>query len=989
MKKAFFFIILSFLFLTISTSLTSAEITCNLQDDDWWLCEEIKPGFFNTTIPTIVVQFWESMNIESATLVYIEDLQGQVPAGIPDYNLTQYSLGNNKYNYTANAHLDDGVYEFIINSTNNKGVVAITVVKFKVNVSAMPIWVSKPTNNHVEKPDFAVSTTNNFYMEIESSRNSMCKYSRTVAAGDKTLKQNYIDFPFSFNHNLSNEKKNYLASFDINDIQSGYDTTKGTLLPIYVICNETESERYSYKTLFVAVDSTPPVINPSSDPQPIISYEQRKTNLSITTSDLSVCNIIHTNHVGSRAGQGELSFLRGAQTTFNSFNNFTKNYSEIVTVFSDPSNYNYTLNITCENLANVKSSQTYTINANLDITESFQFLENKPPAFLNSTNVNITGSVVNQYTLCDYILDNSTTYKPLQNTGGFIAGRVVLSASDTAPEGDHKIYVNCTGFAQTVQKNFKVDITPPDLNIIADPQTCSVSKIELEFNVTDPKNGSGPAFVHYNISFDGKIINDIVGIVNAGSSSIVKLSKQIPQGLEGYNFTVKAKPQDSAGNLGQEKTSQKVMVTNSSLLVCDKTPPQIILNESKNTATKEWTIRVNCTDYESGCKGEFKYSTHIEANASCSFAFTKNLLDPIVLSNSTRLCLAVFDNNNNNKSISKLYEVNYPLYCYNDIKDINETAIDCGGNCPACGLNSTCSINSDCTSNYCHQGICKEASCSDNIKNGLETFKDCGGSVCPACELGETCILDSDCSSRNCNNNKCDQASCENNKKDGAETGTDCGGPLCQKCELGIMCLANADCTSGYCGSDKRCAVAQPQQPPASTKDGIGTTGLIFIISGSLLLLGGLGMLAYPYIRDNLLNNILGENTSTKKEKMYDDAPAGEDIPEPESILDIKKLTPEQIRLRQRNKKDSEISKKSDRKRIFDEFGESANKSPVKEEVKTEKQDKPKLQKESTKEKPEPLINKENKEYIELSEKKDSDVFSKLEKLSKAKKSKK
>lgn len=1037
MQKKSFTIAISILFILLYTAITLAAPACELQEGDWVLCTETKEGQFNTTAPSIIVTFQEQVNINDAELIYVADLQGNVPASSPEYEVTGLPIGANKYNYTSGSHLSDGIYEFLINATNINGVNIITQVTFQVNVSAMPIWITKPSNIYVEKPDFGVSTTNDFFLEIKSQRKSICKYSKLNPAANHTLQWHYENFPFEFTNNESNPYLNYKTSFDINYLQTGYNQDGGELIPMYIICNETESERYSLKTVFLAVDKTDPVIQVNADPLPVLSFEDRRTNLTIETSDLAVCRINQINPI--QPSGDTLTFQRNLNTAFTTFDNFTRNYSEIVTVFADPSTYDYELNIVCDNLANQQSQKEFTLNVDLDMTEGFEFLSDKPPSNLNSTTVNISGTVVNSYTECDYLIDDSTNYKHMTRAGN-LGGRSLLTATETASEGEHTITVNCTGVAGTKQKTFKVDTTPPTLEINASQNTCSLSRIKAEFPVTDPNNGSGPDKVYYNISFEGNIIDDILGTENV-HSGIAELSKSIPSGLEGENFTITAKAQDNAGNIGTPKTSPKMTVTNSSLLECDETPPHIILNESFDEDAKEWTILVNCTDGESGCKGEFKYSTHTNQSELCSYSSTKNLMDPITFENSSRLCIAVYDMNNNNGTISKIYNVNYPLFCYNGIKDDNETDVDCGGDCMSCELNSTCAINSDCLSNYCYGGICKEASCSDGVKNGQESSIDCGGPTCNACEEGRTCTADTDCLSRNCNSNVCAPASCTNNKKDGSETSLNCGGPDCQTCNVGQACLSNSDCTSGYCNQNKECAIdpsldtdgdgmsdaceleyfgcetcananADPDRDrytnaeecqngtdptdPNSKPDfeKLNIVAIIMLALGGILFLGGIGILLYQFLKDKDLSQLFstgtGSNRDSNEESLMQDVELSEDMPQPESIVNIKKnLTPDEIKLREKTKEQSSRTKKVDRKKFFDEFGETSYKSPVKQAPRQPPKE-VKIQKEAPKEKPEPVIKKDYLDVSDLKKKNsDEDVFEKLKSVSKKGKSKK
>ena len=91
--------------------------------------------------------------------------------------------------------------------------------------------------------------------------------------------------------------------------------------------------------------------------------------------------------------------------------------------------------------------------------------------------------------------------------------------------------------------------------------------------------------------------------------------------------------------------------------------------------------------------------------------------------------------------------------------------------------------------------------CSVNgVKDGLETDVDCGGPVCQACVAGQKCLVGSDCQSGACNNGICSSgvpATCSDGIKDGLETDVDCGGPVCVPCSAGKQCKLPRDCQSG------------------------------------------------------------------------------------------------------------------------------------------------------------------------------------------------
>ncbi len=70
--------------------------------------------------------------------------------------------------------------------------------------------------------------------------------------------------------------------------------------------------------------------------------------------------------------------------------------------------------------------------------------------------------------------------------------------------------------------------------------------------------------------------------------------------------------------------------------------------------------------------------------------------------------------------------------CYDGIQNWDETDVDCGGSCSPCEEGSSCSIASDCISNYCYNNVCKIPTCFDGIQNQGEEGVDCGG-PCKSC----------------------------------------------------------------------------------------------------------------------------------------------------------------------------------------------------------------------------------------------------------------
>lgn len=145
------------------------------------------------------------------------------------------------------------------------------------------------------------------------------------------------------------------------------------------------------------------------------------------------------------------------------------------------------------------------------------------------------------------------------------------------------------------------------------------------------------------------------------------------------------------------------------------------------------------------------------------------------------------------------------LICANHQQDGTESDVDCGGAvCAKCDNGKKCNTASDCVSGYCLGNICSTPSCNDSAKNSGETDIDCGGPCAQepfnqGCPDGDDCLINGDCSSGLCVGLKCLPANCMNDVKDGSETDKDCGGPGCPKCDNLKLCKKNSDCVSNAC----------------------------------------------------------------------------------------------------------------------------------------------------------------------------------------------
>jgi len=162
----------------------------------------------------------------------------------------------------------------------------------------------------------------------------------------------------------------------------------------------------------------------------------------------------------------------------------------------------------------------------------------------------------------------------------------------------------------------------------------------------------------------------------------------------------------------------------------------------------------------------------------------------------------------------------YPPFCSDQVKDGDETDVDCGGHCPPCGPRMGCVIDADCSKTaagcdvasggcYCDEVafICVHSHCIDHVKDADESDGDCGGATCILCAVGQTCASDADCAGAACDGVAlaCAENQCADHRQDGSESDVDCGG-TCLPCATGQHCHSNIDCAAGHvCNASKVC----------------------------------------------------------------------------------------------------------------------------------------------------------------------------------------
>jgi hypothetical protein len=124
----------------------------------------------------------------------------------------------------------------------------------------------------------------------------------------------------------------------------------------------------------------------------------------------------------------------------------------------------------------------------------------------------------------------------------------------------------------------------------------------------------------------------------------------------------------------------------------------------------------------------------------------------------------------------------------------------------ACPLSGGCLTNKDCQSNGCVGNTCAQPSCTDQVKDGLETGVDCGGPACPACGAGQGCVTSTDCAAPiTCGGGGASGVcGCIANPKTTTCAGLNCG-VVVDNCGAQISC--------GSCAAPYTCGSGSPSVP--------------------------------------------------------------------------------------------------------------------------------------------------------------------------------
>ena len=274
----------------------------------------------------------------------------------------------------------------------------------------------------------------------------------------------------------------------------------------------------------------------------------------------------------------------------------------------------------------------------------------------------------------------------------------------------------------------------------------------------------------------------------------------------------------------------------SSLNYCDHCQDPVCLGTCTNNAcdanSKQWCNNGvwSDIDYCSRCGNKDSSCLVACQENTCDTTANKRCLDGVWVPNSycdycglvdsdcTVVCAeGECDNLNKKVCISGEWtSSSYSTFC--EISTIRDSCNDYGN----CTLNRACANNSECASRFCSDSKCAESTCSNEIRDGDETGIDCGGNECVKCSKDKGCNANSDCLSDFCDSGICGIAdTCSDGILNGNESDVDCGGVCGDKCQLGRSCGIEEDCDEGLECISRVCTKTRSADLKDTDEDGI------------------------------------------------------------------------------------------------------------------------------------------------------------------------
>lgn len=619
--------------------------------------------------PQIRVVFDEIVN-ESSININLTNQSGAL------FEIELTSSDNPVFIYRPKNNLAEGFYTISAQARDLEGTLGPVIgIGFLVQIPPVDITLIEPR--------FGVSAVTPFNFIIETDKTASCRYSKTPG-------KTYDEMSLIFDIVTGNTHK-----------IEGFSYTGNA----YVSCKD-QDDKVGSEKFTLSVDGSPPSITlTAADVTQPTALGEYSTTLTATTDKETVCRYYKDNP--------EVDY-----EDMNTFPNYDESdeysykikHEQVLTQDTLVDGEINTFYGRCKSKAGILSSIA-SVNINVDTGAAPNF-NIQSPARYTSDNTPLFKATSNRDATCSLYRGSVGA----SNLVGIMTGNNLIHelVSPVLALGTYTYYIKCvfdiTGeqpSAQTI--TFTIDNTPPSMLYVnmssplenVTDKTYKDDELCAEWRGED--NESSISLYAYSIYWD-KSTDELIG---KGTKSPASSNEYCITGLDlndsqSYYITVGA--QNFAGLWSSSNLSSSSIEVDTSLAEssCD--------NNQKDGGETD----VDCGD---GC--------YVCANGkSC-------------LLNSD--CESKYCNSSNKCAKPR---------CDDDIRNGQETDIDCGGNCDKCDIGESCSKDNDCKTNNCDSSNGKCAAvpdkCENNQLNPDETDIDCGGK-CPACGVGKSCDINSDC----------------------------------------------------------------------------------------------------------------------------------------------------------------------------------------------------------------------------------------------------
>ncbi|MFO7678223.1 MAG: thrombospondin type 3 repeat-containing protein [Thermoplasmatota archaeon] len=736
---------------------------------------EEQPFITHKSKPKINLDFDEPVNILNVDMINLEVDDVTYEKDFFDIN---YSDENSNVTLTPKYPLDNGLYDFTVlveDLVNNR----ITYnKKILVDVPITDIHMHKPRLHIMNKTvgDIVILTRE---PETKYEKDAHCKYSHLL--GYSLRKKFEVANEFDESNSSTHVLYDYNFSIPYNR-------------NFYVICKD-EDDRINYEFFKLDYDlEKPKVDDVSFDPPMMITLDNNFT-LNVTTNEDTFCFF---NFLDSR-------YYFNNQTSDDEFsiNSYSEKHSTYLYDVLPSENGDYYFNLFCQDRAFWGVSEL--LNYTVDLSAALKIYVREPSEYISDSSF-VLDIFTNKPSYCQYDFDNFGLSDMTSNSSKPLTNHQSLNELYAEP-GKHDIQVECFSESAQIAQRAKLDYvfimddSPPDKPVLSGSNfSCTPNRLELEATSND--NESGIDYYMYMVEEFGS--NKLINWTKSSSGDIV-IDDETLNTTDEKKYYVTVEAYNRAGLKSQLST--KVITYDETGDSCDSFPPIVDVNTSFLSGSTYVTL--NCTDdsgqcvdmmyglseYENQCIPDMAYYSKFVIDKNYFLCY--RAYDPAGNMVNETVNVSVFDNPDNSS------------HCFNGVfePELNETDVDCGGPCFGCSLGATCSVNSDCSSKFCMDGVCTAPSCNDTYKNGKETDVDCGGDCVNEgflCSVGESCLVHGDCESGFCGENyTCSDSGCSDGVRNANETDVDCGGLSCKGCDIDLNCRIDEDCKSNFCDGGK------------------------------------------------------------------------------------------------------------------------------------------------------------------------------------------